>query len=344
MNPRPLVVRFGALGDMVLLTTLIRHLHQRFNQPVDIVSSGAWTRPLLEGQPGVGDLFVVRSRKLPYLFNKGQRQLVKALRKRGAGPTWLCDYYHNETTYALLKRAGWTEDHWCEQFDLPDVRGPHFCDLWLRFAYRNPEIIGGKDLPCDATDAWPSLMLNDMHRREGMQWLAQHQLHNKPLILVQAGNKRTMRRFGFRQRATNSKYWPEQNWREVLRQLRAMHPGHAIIMLGVPSEAQLNQDIMTSVGVSNVHNLAPEMNIPRLMLLCERASGMVTVDTGPGHVASALGCKIVVLFGKASPDMYAPRGERAVVKCLTGVNEGETSMLGITPVMVMDAWRSLQIR
>lgn len=343
MNPRPLVVRFGALGDMVLLTTLIRHLSQRFNQPVDIVSSGPWTRPLLEGQPGVGELFVVRSRKLPYLFNHGQRQLVKELRARGAGPTWLCDYYHNETTYGLLKRAGWTPAHWCEQTGLKDLRGPHFCDLWLRFAYRNPAIIGGEDLPCDAIDAWPSLTLDDVRRQEGLQWLASHHLDNKPLILIQAGNKRTMRRFGFRQRNTNSKYWPEQNWGQVLHQLRLLHPDHSIVLLGVPSESQLNEDIIAHAKISNVHNLAPEMNIPRLMTLCKQAFGMITVDTGPAHVASALGCRIVTLFGKASPDMYAPRGEKASVKCLTGIDTGEQSILGITPTMVMNAWQSLQV-
>jgi len=341
MNPRPLVVRFGALGDMVLLTTLIRHLHQRFDQPVDIVSSGPWTRPLLEGQPGVGELFVIRSRKLPYCFNPEQQQLVRALRGRGAGPTWLCDYFHSDRTKTLLSRAGWTPQHWCEQFNLPDLHGKHFCDLWLRFAYRNPVIIGGEDLPCHATDAWPDLTLTDVQRQQGLQWLNRHRLDNKPLILIQAGNKRTMRRFGVRQRNSNSKYWPEQNWGAVLRELRAMHPDHAIVMLGVPSESPLNQDIIQQANIDDVHDLAPEMTIPRLMILCERAFGMITVDTGPAHVASALGGKLVTLFGKASPETYAPRGEKAVVQCLTGIYDGEVSMLGITPAKVMEAWRSI---
>src|SRR5256885_1932377 len=121
---------------MVLLTTLIRHLHQRFNQPVDIVTSGPWTRPLLEDQPGVGELFVVGSRNTPYLFSRDQYQLVNALRGRGAGPAWICDSYHNDKTYALLRRAGWQPDFCCETSNLQDLRGPHFCDLWLRFAYR----------------------------------------------------------------------------------------------------------------------------------------------------------------------------------------------------------------
>ena len=52
---RPLLVRFAAFGDAVLLTPLIRQLHARFGSPVDLLSSGPWTQPLLQGQPGVGE-------------------------------------------------------------------------------------------------------------------------------------------------------------------------------------------------------------------------------------------------------------------------------------------------
>ena len=61
----PLVMRFGAFGDMVLLTMLLRQLYARFGKPVDVISSGPWTQPLLEGQPWVGRLFVIKSRRAP---------------------------------------------------------------------------------------------------------------------------------------------------------------------------------------------------------------------------------------------------------------------------------------
>ena len=83
-GPRPLVVRCGAFGDMVLLTALIRLLHARFSAPVDIVTSGPWSEPLLEGQPGVGEVLCVRSRKTPYWLAPDQRRVVRRLRARGA--------------------------------------------------------------------------------------------------------------------------------------------------------------------------------------------------------------------------------------------------------------------
>jgi ADP-heptose:LPS heptosyltransferase len=85
---RPLAVRCGAFGDMVLLTALIRVLHAEFHSPVDIVTSGSWSEPLLRGQPGVGEVWSVRSRKTPYWLSADQRRIVGLLRARGAGPTW----------------------------------------------------------------------------------------------------------------------------------------------------------------------------------------------------------------------------------------------------------------
>jgi len=81
--------------------------------------------------------------------------------------------------------------------------------------------------------------------------------------------------------------------------------------------------------------------VPRLIALAARAQGMISVDTGPAHVAAAVGCPVVTLFGKMSPDNYSPRGPKANVLCLTGRFEGEQSMLGITPQEVLKAWERL---
>ena len=44
------------MGDMVLMTPLIRSLSARYGTLVDILSTGPWTTPLLSGQPGVGSI------------------------------------------------------------------------------------------------------------------------------------------------------------------------------------------------------------------------------------------------------------------------------------------------
>jgi ADP-heptose:LPS heptosyltransferase len=92
-------------------------------------------------------------------------------------------------------------------------------------------------------------------------------------------------------------------------------------------------------------NAADDLPIPRLIALLERASALVSVDSGPAHAAAAVGCPQVVLFGKASPSLYRPWGVAgAEVRVLTGRVDGEPSMLGIPADEVIDAWASLRRR
>ena len=53
------MVRCGAFGDMVLVTSLIRDLSARFGRDVDVLTSGPWSEPLLRGQSGVGEILSV---------------------------------------------------------------------------------------------------------------------------------------------------------------------------------------------------------------------------------------------------------------------------------------------
>ena len=100
-SERPLAVRCGAFGDMVLLTALIRVLHAEFRCPVDIVTSGSWSEPLLHGQPGVGDIFGMRSRKTPYWLSFDQQRVVRRLRRRGLENTDQTGLRHASTSFPL---------------------------------------------------------------------------------------------------------------------------------------------------------------------------------------------------------------------------------------------------
>jgi ADP-heptose:LPS heptosyltransferase len=332
---RPLVMRCGAFGDMVLLTPLLRQLHLRFGAPVDVISSGAWTLPLLRGQPGVGELIVIGSRKTPYWFDSKQRELVRWLRTRGPGPTWYCDPGAGRE---LLRRGGIPDSFVCDANDMPWVPGQHFVERWIEFASRTPAAFDGK-LPAAPAPASSDAVLEiaPASRARLDEWLAAHGLAGRPLILLQAGNKRTMRRLR-RKRATNTKYWPEERWAEVVRAMRAARPDHAVLLLGVPSEVEMNDEIKQLAATADVHNVASDLSIPILLPLLERASSLVSVDTGPAHAAAALNCPTVVLFGESDPALYRPGGVTTPVTVLTGEIDGRRNILGIDAQTVIRAW------
>ena len=337
---RPLVVRFGAMGDMVMMTTLVRALSSRYGTPVDILSSGPWSRPLLASQPGVGTIYLLKGRKLPFFLSREQQALVQALQQRGAGPTWYCDT--DDKCMKLLRRAGIGDDLICSARRMPMVEGEHLIDYWQRFARQTPAT-GDSGAVDRIVDAQPTLLVPARDLESLDQWLIARGLSGRQLLLVQPGNKRTMRR-GLRRRPTNTKWWPETRWASVVQALAEMHPQAAILMLGVPQEHGLNEEIIALAGAPNVVNLACELPIPRLLALQRQASAMISVDTGPAHSAAALGCPVVVLFGVADPVRITPRGAAASVRHLTGRDAKGASILGITVERVLAAWQDLPKR
>ncbi len=339
-SARPLLVRFGAMGDMVMMTTMIDALSSRFGCPVDILSSGSWAEPLLAGQPNVGNVYLLKSRSLPFLLSKEQRALVATLRERGAGPTWYCD--NDDKCVALLRRAGFGPELVCRASQMAMLEGEHLVNFWQRFARSTPPAAPA-GIAKDFEGRDPRLRVAAEAAEDLDRWLAEHNLLGRQLLLVQPGNKRTMRR-GLRRRPSNTKWWPETRWAAVLQALGNMHPQAAILMLGVPQEHSLNEQIITLAGIRNAVNLACDLPIPRLLALQSRASAMVSVDTGPAHSAAALGCPVLVLFGVADPVRILPRGADAPVRHLVGKSTQGQSILAITVEQVLDAWQDLPKR
>jgi hypothetical protein len=352
---------------MVLLTALIRVLHSQFHSPVDIVTSGPWSEPLLRGQPGVGEIWSVRSRKTPYWLSADQRRVVRCLRARGVGPTWFCD--GSDAARPLLARAGIPEEFIVDVKNHPLLPGEHATEQWRRLAQIMPaamvappgaaatntvptgDALTGAPPDTESRDAELAavtpgchLEVSDQQRIDLEAWLRHRGLSAMPLILIQIGNKRTMRR-GPRRLAVNKKYWPNERWAEVLRHVRLQCPDHAIVLLGTGPEYALNREVAALANIARLYNAAADLPIPRLVALLARAAGLITVDSGPAHAAAAVGCPLVVLFGKALPSLYRPWGTPgADVKVLCGQWAGQPDMLGIESRSVIAAWSSLKLR
>ena len=225
--------------------------------------------------------------------------------------------------------------------------GEHATEQWRRLAQILPAAFEDANLPrVDLSRIPPGcyLQVTEAQRSDLVVWLQARGLAAQRLILVQVGNKRTMRR-GFKRLAANNKYWPYERWAAVLQMLSREYADHAIVLLGTGPEYQLNQEIAALAGVDRLHNAADDLPVPRLIALLERAAGLITVDSGPAHAAAAVGCPQVTLFGKALTSLYRPWGSAgADVKVLCGEIEGQPNMLGIETQTVIDAWRGLKLR
>lgn len=304
----PLVIRCGAVGDQVLLTPLLHLLRRRYGQPCRLIGSGAWMAPLLAGNPDVQQLLTLRSRRAPYLFDASQRRLVAALRTMPPCPVYVCDHHMMEKLRWLLTRAGIPAERCVYVADFQTDTQIHWVDLWLQFGETTPAAFNGSAAPSNPSDRWlaPRLFVADADRADCEHWLRTRGFDDHPLILLQPGNKRTLKR-GRLGQVGDDKAWPVARWAALAATLAQQVPGARVILCGAPPEAAFLREIRAQANSSAVHVAAEDLPMRRLLGLCEIAQAMVSVDTGPAHIAAALGCPLIVLYGDAPPRNWIPR-------------------------------------
>lgn len=334
----PLLVRFGAFGDMVLLTPLLGVLQRRFGQPVDLFGSGSWTRQLLGDDPRVGHIQLLTSRRAAYLLRPSQWQAVHWLRQRPAGPVYLCE--NDEKSLWLLRRAGIAAEWIVRAYEEPPRGMIHSIDWSAPIGNRTPVAYGAAPDPValQPDDFVPRLCVSEAARHECAQWIAARGWQDVPLVLLQPGNKRTLKRGRLAGPADN-KYWPPERWAAVARHIMAELPNAQLLLCGAPSEAGVLENIKRYCNSPQAHNLARELPIRRLLPLLEQAYCMISVDTGPAHAAAALECPLVVMFGEQNPWQIQPRSRQSAVIVLGGGTGGRVQDIKVE--QIIRAWSRL---
>lgn len=108
--------------------------------------------------------------------------------------------------------------------------------------------------------------------------------------------------------------WPAPSFAALARAL-VREDGLPVVFVGAPSEATYVGEIVRAAGEQphgHLVDLSGALSIGELAALLARASCVVTNDSGPMHVAAALGTPLVALFGPETPVMYGPLGTDAV--------------------------------
>jgi heptosyltransferase I len=100
-----------------------------------------------------------------------------------------------------------------------------------------------------------------------------------------------------------NKRWPPSRFGEVAAFLRDVRGLPSVVLWG-PGEQALAQSVV--VSSSGAARCAPPTEVADLVALSRQAALIVSGDTGPLHIAAAVGTPIVALFGPTSPRRNGP--------------------------------------
>ena len=340
-----LILRLSAIGDVLHATPVARelkklrpdcHITWLVSPPAD---------KLLAENPHVDEVLVWDRRPLDKAFASfnlpaAYRELKKArtlLKARHFDLVLDIQGLLLTGILALLsgakRRIGIHERHEGNPFFMsdmaPNIESPHKVHRYLSVLM---------PLGFDMSNFTPGLTLNlpqNLKEFAGNFW-QQHGIDmNRPILMV-----------------TLRTTWPDKNWapENFGLALKDLPPQVQIVFCGAPNDEAYIQKAQALLPRPSL-SIAGQTSLLELAALLKSADLLLACDTGPLHIADAVGCKTLSLWGPTQPDVYGPltAGHEFVItphecrRCLKTKCQHQTNacMQAITPEMAAERLKAI---
>lgn len=133
-----------------------------------------------------------------------------------------------------------------------------------------------------------------------------------------------------------AKRWPAERYGALADRLVA-EAGVRVLVSGSPAEREIVGRVVDAAGQRVVNLAEARWPVRLLKAVLERSTLLVTNDTGPRHVAAAVGTSVVTLFGPTGPewttipfdrDVHVLASDRATMEAIS-VDEVAEASLGL---------------
>ena len=324
---RILIVRTSALGDVVhalpVLTALRRHLPEA---RIGWVAEEGMA-PVLAGHPDLDDLLVVKLRRWRRLSARGLRELggflsdldrfspdigLDLMGNHKAGVISALTLADRRIGAARRFRREPSSAVWISQPVVP--RGRHAVDQML-------SLLDALGLPAEPADFGADKLFRE-------EPAAIRDL-TAPFVLLHPGA------------GWANKRYPPDWWGKAARLLHAQ-TGVPTWVAAARGEEDLAAEVATAGG--GAVRTVPAPDLATLAALIRQARLMLGGDSGPTHLAQALGTPVLMLMGPTDPERHGPYGapERALFKrlpcsfCYKRLEETKACLLEIPPHRVAE--------
>lgn len=304
LEPAPkniLIIKMVGIGDTVLMLTPIQCLRRHFPDAkisalVTSLSSG-----IVIGQPSIDEVIVyndltwergvlgfarlirlLRNKRFDCVMDFEQHFRLTSVLAYLTGASRRIGFYYNRSLRGSLYTDSIHLDSDCNMVD----------------SYMNLLRPLGIDSP--PVDTLEGIHIGADDEAKVARWLANRGICSTDLVIgIHAGSG---------PRAPH-KRWDKENFAEIIRRLQ-VNWGAKVILTGTTQERGLIQQIMSLVGDRTAYDSGGEFDTKQVAALAKRCDLFLSNDTGPMHIAAAVGTPTIGLFGPESPCRYAPVGKR----------------------------------
>ena len=139
--------------------------------------------------------------------------------------------------------------------------------------------------------------------------LARHEIRDDYAVLISGS-------------AHRDKCWPPGRFAQLAEKISSRY-GLSIVATGSASESGIVEKVREKANVP-IANLAGKTSLSELVALLRRAKLTVSNDTGPGHIAAAVGIPLVLMFGRSNPIRLEPYKRKQCVMAVEPDDRGIT--------------------
>lgn len=302
-KPRILITRADRLGDLILSTAVFPEVRKKFPKAWIAALTFLENREILEGNPYLDEVILYdKSGSEKGLF--GNYQFAKKLAAKKFDLVihlHATNRMHQLTWLAGIPvRIGWDRrSTWALTKAYPDVKKEGL----KHEAEYNFELLEALGIPVPKKlETHLQFPLRGGNSLDAL--LRHHKIpEGKPWIVLGASA------------SCPSKRWPAERFGYLADEISKKYPA-IFLGIGTVKERPLMEQIKTNTKAP-FYDLSGKMSLGMLTALIKRAALLVSNDSGPVHMASAVGTPVVAIFGRnqpgLSPTRWKPLGEKSSV-------------------------------
>ncbi len=334
------------LGDAVMTTPAMERLRASFPNAHIALLATPLTAGLFQGSPLVNEVIEYRRRE------QGVKAFFDAVRQIRQRRFDIALLFQNAFEAALLawlggigERIGFAEQGRSLLLTRKLYRGArhrnrHQTNDYLDIVAKCEQACLGQNFKPLVEKPLPSLIATLAQRQTAGKMLRQFEIGNRrPLVVLNAG-------------ATNSraKCWPATYFAALADRLN--EELHAqLILIGGAAELDYAEQVVFHIKRNGIVNLAGKTSMAELIGLLAECDLLVSNDTGPAHVAAALGTPTLTVFGPTNEFETSPTGPHSQliraenIECARCMHRDcpidHRCMTRLTPSAVFDQARKL---
>lgn len=309
-----LVVRIGRVGDMVLATPGLRAVFERHPEAeVHLLTSPEAAHVLRGFHPRLTEILIYRRKGL------GQKLRRRWIRRKLEARAYDVAYgFERRETYRRFV-AGLGE----RTFALNPDGGGRICEEAV-------ELVRGEPI---GPEEWVSLPVREDARWRARELLRGGGIDDSAIVVGLHPSFAGLRKAKVRQRGiAQRKLWPLESWAELARRLVAWGRGLdrplAVMTDLLPEDRDIAGELERASGGA-VRAFVEPPDFERYKAMLERMDALVTPDTGPMHVAAAVGTRVVALFPEAGETAYEPHADPERYTLVRPAAEAGSGVAGI---------------